>query len=650
MKEKERTEYLWAMSEAPRIGQDVHWFQLLLPAFFSAVIIAIVRMASYTRPMEQFYWTNSGDSLTDFFSYYKMIAICVCGILAVVFLAYRIFAQNIAIKRNAIYVPMIVYVAFVLISYFASDYKEFAWLGWNDRFEGTAVLLCYMIMLFYIINTVNTEKSVKWIVYPIGVVSAILGVLGITQYLEKDFFRTTIGQKLLVPNVMTTDGVSTWQMIDQAAAQGERYLNFTFTNEIYQTVYNINYVSFYLTMLVPLFGLLFIYNAKKGKEVPVWKTGLFCALFALLIFNLIGSESSGGFLGMAVVVLLAIILMNKKIINWVKPLAVLVAITIVIGGVTVDRWMPEISGAANSINQDEIATSEESEEKSVPELLMALEYVKTDGSVITVGYGGNVLNLDNSARDVSKIVASDGEGNSIGYGPDEASIHHFNDERFADISFKLGIDDLERYYLILNTNGKDWNFRLDEQIVMVNDLGNDVVLEDVPSIGWEKNTSFGSGRGYIWSRTLPMMKDTMLIGHGADTYCIYFPHKDYVGKLKSPSYTNNYNIIVDKPHNMYMGMWVGTGGISVIAFLAMLGMYAWQSIRWIWKSKFENFLDFAGAGIFLGIIGFAVTGLVDDSSVSVMPMFYGLLGTGIAINMIQNRNLAKEVKETKAAK
>ena len=127
MKEKERTEYLWAMSEAPRIGQDVHWFQLLLPAFFSAVIIAIVRMASYTRPMEQFYWTNSGDSLTDFFSYYKMIAICVCGILAVVFLAYRIFAQNIAIKRSAIYVPMIVYVAFVLISYFASDYKEFAW-------------------------------------------------------------------------------------------------------------------------------------------------------------------------------------------------------------------------------------------------------------------------------------------------------------------------------------------------------------------------------------------------------------------------------------------------------------------------------------------------------------------------------------------
>ena len=38
--------------------------------------------------------------------------------------------------------------------------------------------------------------------------------------------------------------------------------------------------------------------------------------------------------------------------------------------------------------------------------------------------------------------------------------------------------------------------------------------------------------------------------------------------------------------------------------------------------------------MFLGVFGFAVAGLVDDSTVSVMPLFYTVLGMGIAVNMM----------------
>ena len=132
------------------------------------------------------------------------------------------------------------------------------------------------------------------------------------------------------------------------------------------------------------------------------------------------------------------------------------------------------------------------------------------------------------------------------------------------------------------------------------------------------------------------------MGHGADTYAIHFPHNDYVGKYNSGTFTRNINIIVDKPHNMYMGAWIGTGGISVIAFLALTGIYLVQSIQLYIKKSFadNDFLTFAGSGIAFGIFGFLVSGLVNDSTVSVMPMFYGLLGTGIAVNMI----LAHKVK------
>ena len=76
------------------------------------------------------------------------------------------------------------------------------------------------------------------------------------------------------------------------------------------------------------------------------------ALFALLLYNLIGSKSSGGILGLAVSVIIATIVLNRRIIDWKKPVLVLLAIFLVITGITYDRWMPEITGAARSVIED----------------------------------------------------------------------------------------------------------------------------------------------------------------------------------------------------------------------------------------------------------------------------------------------------------
>ncbi|HMA60603.1 MAG TPA: hypothetical protein VKN64_09940 [Halanaerobiales bacterium] len=59
----------------------------------------------------------------------------------------------------------------------------------------------------------------------------------------------------------------------------------------------------------------------------------------------------------------------------------------------------------------------------------------------------------------------------------------------------------------------------------------------------------GLSRGFIWSRSLPLLKETWLLGFGADTYPIYFPQDDNVGKLITFDKTRK---IMDKPHNMYL--------------------------------------------------------------------------------------------------
>jgi len=606
------SDYLWAMNYAPGIDEDVHRMQLLPLIFFTAFVILLVRMTVYTRPMEQFYWSDSGNDQVDFFSYCKMIAILICAVVVVLILAYRLFTRTLAIQRSAIYIPMLVYIVFVVLSYVFSKDKEFALLGWNDRFEGTLVLLAYMIMLFYAMNSIKTEKAVKRIICFLAGTSILLGLLGVSQALDHDFFRTKIGKMLIVP-------YEGWDQLDK--------LSFTFKNkEIYQTVYNINYVSFYLTLLIPLFGLMFIRSFLKGKEEPVWKKIIWGALFALLLFNLIGAASSGGFLGMGVVVLAALILLNKRIMIWWKPVMILLAITIVVGGVTYDRWVSELSHTVGDLSP-----------KTSTRHHIDYFNVLSSEHIIKLSIEGNEVIFDLNPETWPEVRIYDAENKGVKLVDEKGTGgYRLDDSRFEICLLSRGEDDYGNQFFIITIDDRDWVFLQEAgKVVFINELGKIAELKTVDAMGWNNNLEFGSGRGYIWSRTLPMIKETILLGHGADTYCIYFPHNDYVGKYNVG--WDNLNLIVDKPHNLYMGMAVGTGLISVFAFLSILILYVVQSIRLFWRKKYTSFVDYAGIGICLGIIGFAATGFVDDSSVSVMPMFYGLLGTGIAINMILRR-------------
>ena len=624
------------MGHAPKIEEDSHWFQMLPAAFFTAFVIMITRMHVYNRDMGEFFWSGQGlnAQLSDFFSYFKMTAIITCAVLALVFLLYRIFIQALTIKKSVYYYPMVVYSVMVLLSYILSDYKEFALWGYNDRFEGTVTLLSYMIMLFYIINTVKTETNVKWIIYPLAASSLLLGLLGISQAGDFDFFRTTFGKKLITPSWF-------WDQVDS--------LNFTFQNkEIYQTVYNINYVSFYLTLLIPLFGLLFIRSMNEGKEERIYKKLIWGLLFGLAVFNLIGSASSGGLMGMAAVVMVAGIVLNKRILQWWKPVGILIIITLLIGGVTFQRWMPEFSGAVSGVTGKASTSAIENTsagavtaEKEMPKL----DYLDTDGNEIRFSVGGNEAVITTYPEDPEAVKVLDKDGKTINLIPTTVSpVYQMDDERFNTCLLQPAQDENGNNYFIFTSDlqKQQWPFQInDNGVLFLNGLGTLVDLDQIPAVGWENNQSFGSGRGYIFSRSIPMMKETMLVGHGADTYCLYFPHQDYVGKYNSGTFSSNINIIVDKPHNLYLGMTIGTGGISLLAFLVLMALYIIQSSRIYWRSRFETFNEYAGAAILFAVCGFLVSALVNDSTVSTMPMFYGLLGTGIAINEMLKRQTIK---------
>lgn len=608
--------YLFRMNEAPVLGESSHWFQMMPVIFFTTIIIMIVHLSSYSRPMSDFYFFSSAtnDAQSDFFSYYKMIAIIVTASLALILILYKAFSQTLYIKACYAYAPIAAYSLFVLLSYIFSDYKLFALWGWNDRFEGTATLLAYMIMLTYTINLVNSEKNVQWIINFLAGTSTILGLLGITQAMNHDFFRTVFGKKLITPPAF-------WPNLDS--------LNFTFTNQIYQTVYNINYVSFYLTLLIPIFGVLFIRSMVLGKQETLNKKIIWGALFTLDVFNLIGSASSGGLMGMAAVVIIALVVLNKRIIQWWKPVAILILLSILVAGISYTRWMPELTTAVKGV------TGEQASEEAAVNKIHKLDYIVTSGDAITLGYQGDSIIFTTYPDDPSALSIKDSSGANLTMTDlnQEHPEFRMDDPRFDWIKIKPAQDDNGNHFLVISTDGNDWPFIISKDgTKYLSGAGRLVNLQKVPAVGWENNQQFGSGRGYIWSRTIPMMADTMLLGHGADTYCIYFPHYDYVGKYNSGTFTSNINILVDKPHNMYFDVIIGTGGVSMLILILLWGIYLVQSLLLYLKEKYECYLAFVGAGIFFGICGFLVSGLVNDSNVSVMPMFYGLLGTGLAVN------------------
>ena len=153
--------------------------------------------------------------------------------------------------------------------------------------------------------------------------------------------------------------------------------------------YNPNYVSFYLTLLIPLFAFIFIRSVMLKKEEPLWRKILWAGLFALLLFNLIGSASSGGYLGIGASLILAIVMINKNLIKCLKPILILLGITIIIAGASLDRWLPEITNAVDGVLGNDVAQECTEGAIDTPGASHSLESMSTIGNDVIIGVDGN---------------------------------------------------------------------------------------------------------------------------------------------------------------------------------------------------------------------------------------------------------------------
>ncbi len=562
----------------------------------------IVHTYSYNSNLSQFNWFPSGaDSQTDFFFGWKMITIIVVGIVMAGILFYQYFKKQGLRFENAFYF-LFFYAMFVAMSALFSSYKYWVVRGSYELFEPVWVVFVYILLCYYTYHFVQEEQQVKFILCGAGIGMAMVTLIGVFQYFGMDFFKTGFGKHLIT-------NPSWWDNLDS--------LSFNMLEGTsYTTLYNPNFLSFYFGMLIPLLVCVFI-AAKKA-----WQRVLIIVAEVLCLICLKGSRSDTGWMALVVGgVILALVLLSRK----KKAFCVALAIML-IGGVAAVA-VGSKTDVGIQIKNTIVGTFRIDDRYAVRDIDTGTDSVMLNvrGNKMYVSY-----TTDESGVIVPNCTDENGQTLELAMTDADNQIYVINDERFADGSIQpilLGDDNIPA--ISVTYDGIAWDF------VETQEAGYCYLNKAGKLVKWEQiknakllNEDAMSYRGHMWNVTIPLLGKHVLIGSGANTYMFEYPQDDYLGQ----AYIYGFNSYEVKAHCWYLQQWVESGLIGTLALLIFMAWYAVQSIRIYRRVDLHKSLSWIGFGLFAAVLVYLIAGIANDSNVCTAPVFWGILGLGMATN------------------
>ena len=139
---------------------------------------------------------------------------------------------------------------------------------------------------------------------------------------------------------------------------------------------------------------------------------------------------------------------------------------------------------------------------------------------------------------------------------------------------------------------------------------------------------FLNNRGYIWDKSIPLLPHHMILGAGADNFIMEFTQRDYVWDKYYYGGSNALNV---KPHDFYLQMWIEEGFIALIALLIFFGWFVGSGVRRFRKISIHDDKGVMGLGVTVGVIGYLIAMLANDSFTSTTIVFWVILGMGLGI-------------------
>lgn len=634
------------------MNDEKNWYHYTL-GICLIIILAVVPIfigAKYVDISASEMAIRSNTKVLDVFSYYKSQVICfVTLFMAFIYVVYnQAELHKKATLLNPVFVLGAVFTVLAILSTIFSPYKDIAIKGMSERYESVWILIAYMALMMISFGYCSNKFRLYFVIYAMFAGIAVIGIVGLFQYFGMDVFDTKFGAKYVL---------------------GDMYkgspLNIKF-EEVYSLLYNPNCVGMFCALTLPFTALLTIgIPAKKASDIILKIiSGL---LSIILIFNLIGCKSEGGLVGIigafafGIFIFVVFIFVNfarkRKLQNksnagvYIGMIALLVfvvagAIGVVVTNETLYNKIVEnvfISSGksvnyANTYFNDFEVDNEKNTIKILTQKGDINVYFNADDNTIQVSDFDNVVfPPEVFTKDNISTLTNDGKGKyekqvqtSMGgtffvrlINKDSKPVLRLKAD---DTSLNIGLSDDKKIYLLdKQYNIPDYTKKADK-------------------FGFEGFETFGTGRGYIWSRSIPLVLNTglrgLFVGNGPDSFAVVFPQYEMKEKL---NFLGNPYIIVDKPHNLYLQTAINTGLLSLLTLLVLFAMYIFTTIKSILKSDFKDYISvFIKLAFLLGITGYCISALTTDSIISVAPTFWIMLGSGFAVTRFSDKIFEKK--------
>lgn len=521
-----------------------------------------------------------------FDDYYCLIKVLLLYLAVILLFFVFVLKKNIENKFPKILYLLVPYCVCLLLSICFSEYNISALFGIIDMYEGGLTQLCYCCILlfsYYLFN--GTEKMVVILKMTLAA-SVVVSIRGVLEY------------------------AGVIQLEDPYA--------------ISSTIGNSNYVGTYGAVLLPLAMMLVIIEMNYVKRI------IFLILFyGSAFFLTVGSMSRAGYLALLVTVPLFCVLLwgiSKKQVKWV--------IAFLLYGLCIFLLMNSYS---NGVLWDEIKSMNPVKSDNNRNKLIFKD-IKLQGASAAIETNRWFIRLEHNG---DGFIFYNEKSEEIPFHRNDGILEFFN-EPYSGITGYV-VEKPEVSWFMLETEGKDIEFVLiNGKMKVVGYNGQVTDISPVESFGFKGRESFASGRGYIWSRAIPLLKKAIIIGYGPDTFTYIFPQNDIVGKL-------NYGaiwVIIGKPHNWYLQIALGWGVFSLICLMLIIIWYIIRTLGVV-TNKYENKeistkndtlmeeverKQTVALGILMSVIGYCLTGMFNDSTVAISPLFWMLLGFGISLS------------------
>ncbi|MCD7895421.1 MAG: O-antigen ligase family protein [Planctomycetaceae bacterium] len=561
-------------------------YRILPVLFFVVLPVLVVRMSLITvAPDATSLWETF--FVGDVRSWWKAVFVVGTAIWMVVNCLLFLFGGW-RPSRGLVSLAVSCAVIAVLISACLSDYPYTTWLGYTAQYEGGAVILSYLVGLWY---TAQTTDRPLWHYRTIGFVGSINAALGILKGIGYDFWLSEMGRWVI--------GAGTHRVKN----------TFADTRMASGTVFQPNHFGMFMVVICLLsLGMLF-YETRKGW-LAFWVVNCVGACVATIFSN---SRASVIILFFFLVVFAVIFTAVKEKKRHDEELnrprsstrkKWIIAVTGFVVALVFVFALADIRGAFNQMIGRTMTAIDTGESDLVAvDLHDGALYLKTTNSVYSLERKRNGGWVAFHRRDIGDFPSEMPLDRGIG----EWSI--------------VPVSSIGR--LSLKENGGETEFSYDDISLRLVDMGGEVRVVDIKNRVLKTarpaavaNLPFSahlfSGRGYIWSRALPLFWNHPWFGSGPGTFALVFPTTDLVGKQR---YQNNGN--TDKGHGIWIHYLVELGLIGWLAWFAIIVYVAVVA----WRRRGRELLP-----AIMGAAGYLATSLTNDSTVGVTPVFIVLCG------------------------